>query len=328
MPLYARSMPRPNSLNRPIDRMREGGGQANIPVAFGNIVAMITTEHRLYLIAERGVSSGVFADQIDPKRQNAEIPQIVQREELTYGADTPFIQKTLCTAAALLNPTHLPADFPREEAWMLTLKIAQDAGAVAETVVELKKREIDTRSRMARGEITRHHLPSTPNLKGRTEQAIGQLRSIQISIIKLANFFYPKETSKAPWLDSVQAGFNKEDIFHEQLNIIVMILDEIAVCRNAMIHGDDTKSLHIHDYDLRADGAFIAPTLEVVHPQKPLSRRDIVQYIDSMKDRLVDVFAIFLSIFCDRNVRSISPMFETHVAELPDGELIAGSPFV
>jgi hypothetical protein len=308
--------------------MRDGAGQATIPPAFGNIIAMMTMEHRIYLIGERGVSSGVMADQIDPQRQNVNIPQIVQREELTYGANTQFLQKTLCTAVSLLQPTHLPTNFLTEAALMLTLKISQDLAAVADVIGEFRQHEAATRDKMAQGEVTRKHLPRTPNLKGRVEQAISHLRKVQVGIMAISGYFYPKQTQNAPWIDSVKAGLAQDDPFREYINVALPALEEISNCRNAMIHGDDMKRLEINDYDLGADGIFIAPTLEVIHPQSPLSRRDVIQYLDHMKDRLVDVFAMFLSVFCDRNVRSVAPMFDTHVIELPNGELRAGSPFV
>ena len=95
-----------------------------------------------------------------------------------------------------------------------------------------------------------------------------------------------------------------------------------------MIHGDVTKRLEIIDYDLGADGIFIAPTIWLTHPQTPFERQDIIHYLRNMMDRLVDVYSTFLSVFCDRNVRTSLPMFETRVARLPGGELISGSPFV
>jgi hypothetical protein len=319
-------MPAPNSSRRSIDRMRDGGGRATMPVECGRIVAMMAMEHRLYLIGEHGVSSGVMADQIDPERQNADIPQVVQRREMNYGVDAPFIQQTLCAAVALVDATYLPEGFPREAALTLALEAAQELAAVTDTVAELRQREASTRERLAASGIDRRHLPTTPNLRGRVEQSIGHLRKVQVGIVTLANLFYPKAASTAPWADSVRMGL-QDDPFQEYLDFAVVVLSEIANCRNAMIHGDAMRRLEIRDYDLGADGNFVAPTIEVTHPQTPLARRDAVQFLDVTKDRLADVFANFLSVFCDRNVREMPGMFDTHVASLPDGELRRGSPF-
>lgn len=322
-------MRKPNPLARPIDRMRDGAGQAAIPAGFGNIVAMVPIEPRLYLIGEYGVSSGVFADHIDPQRQNPNIPQIVQRVELNYGATTPFVQNTLCTAAALLEATHLPDNFPKEAALMLALEIAQDFASISDAIAELREHESITRQRILAGEVTRKHLPSTPNLKARTEQSINQLRSVQVKISKFSSYFYPKNTIKESWAEPIKAKLSEtDDPFLNYIDSAVVILNEIANCRNAMIHEDESKYLTIIDYDLNADGSFIAPTLELIHPQTPFSRRNIPQFLNGTKDRLSDLFMNFIAVFCDRNVRNFSPMFKTHVVRLPDNELRAGSPFV
>ena len=192
-------MPKTDSSRRPIDHMREGGGQAAIAPEFGKIVAIMPAEHRIYLIAERGVSSGVMADQIDPDRQNPSIPQIVQRQELTYGADTPFIQNTLCVAVALLNSTHLPEGFPKEGGLMLAFNVAQEVAAVVDIVAELRQYGALTLAKMTRGEVTRAHLPRTPNLKGRVEQAIGHLRKVQLEIQRMSGLFYPRAAPNVPW---------------------------------------------------------------------------------------------------------------------------------
>ncbi len=320
-------MRKKNPDSRPIDLMRDGPGNAAIPAKFGNIVAMMTTEERIYLIGERGISSGVFADQIDPQRKTLNIPQIVQRDELNYGAESSFVQRTVCAAAALLDPNYLP-DFPKESGLMLALRAAQDLAAVTDIIVELRQHEAATRARLAGGEITRKHLPSTPNLKGRTEQAINHLRKVRVGLLELSGYFYPKVTPKSPWSESVRAGFIEGDPFHEYLTWAASALNEIANCRNAMIHPDHVKSLEIFDYDMNADAMLIAPSLQLNHPDTPLARRDVVQYLERSMDQLVDIFATFLSEFCHRAARSMAPIFVTQVSALPDGQLRSGSPFV
>jgi len=302
--------------------MRDGGGKGEVPAGFGNIVTMASADHRIYFIAQHGISSGLMADQIDPDRQNPNIPQLVQREELPYGATTPFIQRTFGAAAELMDPTHLPEGFPKDRGLLIALAAAKDLAAVADTVADLRAREAEVRVRMDRGEIKLTHLPSTPNLQGRGEQTIGHLRAVQVGLFELAGLFYPKARANAPWIESVRKGFAPEDDFNHYLDGAVGALAEIANCRNALIHPDAQKSVTITDYDLRADGALVAPTIEVRHPETPVSRRDIVQFFDVQIGIVADIFETFLGVFCDRNVRDFGyGIFETRVVPVSDGGL-------
>jgi hypothetical protein len=68
-----------------------------------------------------------------------------------------------------------------------------------------------------------------------------------------------------------------------------------------MIHGDDVKRVIILDYTLEPDQTLIAPTVEVVHPNTPLPRMDVGQFLrdalESMSMALEDITVIC----CDRN---------------------------
>lgn len=312
--------PRPEP-RRLIDKIRESGGRGEVPPGFGNIVATTTADHQVYFIAEKGVSSGVMADRIDPERTNPDIPKLVQREELPYGATTPFVQRTFGAGAELLDLTYLPEGFPRERALMIALAAAKDLAAVADTVAELRASEADVRARMDRGEITKALLPRTPNLQGRTEQAIAHLRSVQTGLIELATIFYPKARRNSIWAESVRSGLRSDDPLLERIDDIVAALDVIANCRNAMIHPDAEKGVQITDYDLQADGAFVAPTVEVRHPETPVPRCDVAQFLDVQIDVLAEIFETFLGAFCDRSPRRFEGVFVSRVVQVPDGGL-------
>jgi hypothetical protein len=118
--------PRLNRNDRSIDRRRNGAGQAIVEGDVGPILTVFPhREARLFFICERGVTSGQMADQIDPERTNPNMPQFVQTPELTHGASAPFIQRTLCVAAALFDQTYLPAHVSKDDAFALALEAAR-----------------------------------------------------------------------------------------------------------------------------------------------------------------------------------------------------------
>lgn len=140
-----------------------------------------------------------MADQIDPERKSVDLPEIVQTIELNYGSDTPFMQHTVCVAAELFNQTYLPERVGRDPAFELATGTAHDLAAVADTIRELRESEAITRARIERGELRRDVVPGTRNLKGRIEQALAQLRKVQIATTKLCDMFYPRSTPRVPF---------------------------------------------------------------------------------------------------------------------------------
>jgi hypothetical protein len=187
--------PRLNRNDRPIDCRRNGAGQARVEGDVGAILKVFPhREERLFFICERGVTSGQMADQIDPGRTNSNLPQFVQTPELTHGASAPFIQRTLCVAAALFDQTYLPAHVSKDEAFALALDAARALAEVEDTIIALHANETEIRRQLASGERKQHVVPKTPNLKARVEGAVGQLGEVALLAQKLADLFYPRPT--------------------------------------------------------------------------------------------------------------------------------------
>lgn len=326
-------MRRPEPPNRRhIDRFRDGAGQAQIEGGTGAIVRMITieSEHRLYFLTERGLASAQMADQIDPERQNPNIPQFVQRMDLSYGADAPFMQRSLCVGAELFQQAYLPERIAKDAPLTIALSVAKEFAEVADTIKALSENEAETRARLGRGEIQIGVIPRTPNLNGRIEQAVHHLRAVQLAIVRLCDLFYPRRPPKAKFntsfLAAVRAAHPEDASMIENSEIGVGVLDRIANFRNAVIHhADGDKRLICSDYELRADGSLLAPTIAIEHPQTPVLRQDAVRFLDQQLEDLSATFEMFVVLLCDRNARNWDIGLLSYVAAMPEGQLRNGS---
>lgn len=314
--------------------MRDGGGHAEIGGDTGAIVRMVTmeSEHRLYFVTERGLASIQMADQIDPERQNPNIPQVVQRMDLRYGADTPFMQRSFCVGAELFQQVHLPEGVGKGPPLAIALSVANEFAGVADTIKELAASETEIRARLARGEIRMDSIPTTPNLKGRVEQAIHHLRTVQVAITRLADMFYPRNPPRAPFNVSLMAAVraaHPDDVpIIESFEAGLTVLDRIANYRNAVIHAaDGDKRLFCSDYELRPDGSLLAPTIEIQHPQTPVARLDAVHFLHQQLEDLSATFEMFVVMLCDRNARDMGVGLLSYVEAMPEGQLRDGSRF-
>ena len=80
-------MKNPSDKQRPIDRLRDGGGSltVNTPDDDTPIREMISTGDRLLVVKDKGVYEVTLADRIDPERTNPAVPNTIQKI-LPFGA--------------------------------------------------------------------------------------------------------------------------------------------------------------------------------------------------------------------------------------------------
>lgn len=318
--------------NRPIDRLREGPGRAEIPPGHGSIISMKVIGDRMYFLAERGFTSGVMADQIDPERTNPRIPFVIQRVEIPYGVEHPFMQKTVCVAFELINQTYLQNDIDVDECLTLAVSNAISLASVMDVVNEMIGHQGATRAAGKAGKLSAGHLPHTLNLKSKVHQSLAALRDVEVAIKKTVSKFYPKEAPNDAWDKKFKAELissrDKTEGFVDHVNMIWKVMEEVADHRHAMIHADETKSLKIYDYELDPKGAFVAPTIEILHPRSPVARRDTAQFLESQTMKIANVYENLLGYLCDLNAREPSVKFEHHVTSLPAEQRRHGSKLV
>ncbi len=312
---------------RRIDRMRDGAGSARIPDGHGNIIAMKGIGSRMYFLAEKGVTSAVFADQVDPERTNPNIPFVIQRSELGYGVESTFVQKTLCVAFELIDETHLPDHVSTDGLLEIALGVASSLAEIIDFVQEISSSQDNLRNQ----KIDIRYLPRTNNLIGKVKQCISHLRDVENAIKRTTMIFYPKASHTDPWdkalkIDAQGYASNPSAIAH--LASMTEFLDQIAGYRHAMIHPDESKRVIINDYELNARGSLVAPTIEIIHPRYAVGRQDVIQFLKERVDSISCVYESFLAWLCNFNARAVQTIFDTRVAILPEGESRNGSRLV
>ena len=81
---------------KPIDLKRNSAGSAEIGTKEeGAILDMPKIGERLLVIKEKAVFEFMFADNIDPKRTNINLPNNIQKQILNKGADSEIVSRTL-----------------------------------------------------------------------------------------------------------------------------------------------------------------------------------------------------------------------------------------
>jgi hypothetical protein len=103
---------------RPIDVLRNSAKSGRIGGDGDDsaITEMIPIGDKLYIVKERGIYAMQLADQIDPQRTNAGIPD-TQQKILPIGSDDPLVARTLMKAHTLFNPTLMDLHEYDAHAW-------------------------------------------------------------------------------------------------------------------------------------------------------------------------------------------------------------------
>jgi len=120
---------------RPTDYMRESGGSFTIKSQDDGtpISELLTLNDGLLLLTQKAIYEVKLADQIDPKRENPNIPPIVQRRILDIGTDSELVGRVLLTARKLFRKEFLPRSIDLTQAMTLAYEALMDIVAMQST---------------------------------------------------------------------------------------------------------------------------------------------------------------------------------------------------
>lgn len=314
-----------------IEMVRGRAGSATIPDGLGNIVLAQAIRGRLYIIAQNGICSSVFADQIDPERSNIDLPNLIQRVDLNYGAETNFVQRTICLGSELLKPGFLSQNFDLERALEICLESAYLFGAIQDSLNELVTEQTKLRAEDNEGKIRPDLLPQSPRLDSRVKQFIHTFRDLSTSIKALTLLFYPKagKQRNEPWEERFKAAASlargSESDFVGQLEAKLAFLEDVDSIRNALVHPDKKKWIKIRNYEMQSDGKIIPPTIEVETAQLKIPRMDLTEVLLQVTEHMSAVFEAIVCSLCDLNAAKFGEVITFGVVELPDSQRGSGS---
>lgn len=308
-------------MKRPIDLQREGGAQASVPDG-KPIIRMFVFADRLFFMTPSSIFAAKLADEIDPERLNSAIPQVVQQEELAYGADDDLVRGTVSITDELLKngAPHLPEGFDIARSQALALETAQELAAISDEIRWLHSKQEEVNEGLAAGRWNRAFIPRTQNLRGRTEQALSHARQAALNIIAIGELFYPRARPNLPWRAALEGALHRhlpaDDPFLATFGEIADDLESAIQHRNAAVHPDKMKWVRCLDHELSPNDKVLAPTIEIMHPAWAVDRTDVCQYLEVRLGELIAAYELVLAICCDRNVRNFGP-FVTFVAQRP-----------
>jgi hypothetical protein len=189
-----------------IDRIRNSALSMKVGEAGdGRICTMIDMHHSLFSIHEPAIYAVQFADQTDPQRTNAAVPNTHQKI-LSTSAQDPEVARTYLTAHALFKTMHLGDQFDEKKSLELAFDILSDIAAMVEMQKSLdaatkeaieKFEALSAKNRSLR-------LPALSDASHRYDAFTQKIGHAVDTLEQIARLFYPNEITNK-WVDSLTA---------------------------------------------------------------------------------------------------------------------------
>ena len=227
---------------RPIDRLRSSAISMEIDDADdgSRISEMISMGGKLLIVKEHSIHAIQLADQIDPERTNARIPN-TQQKLLAMGADDPIVARIFLTGHTLFSKTALGQDFDEAKGLCLALALLQSLVAMNGMLIALETAETEAKTRHEQQGQQRRGLllPSIPELKARCEAFAQKAGHVVNSLEQISKIFYAKEISKK-WIDSLAAlvtkRYGSDSPFSQHMTAVRPLLLILLDMRNLIEH--------------------------------------------------------------------------------------------
>lgn len=294
---------------RPIDVKRERGGAADIGTSTeGAITDMFEHDGKLIVIKEKAVYEFMEADHIDPKRENPDLPNDIQRLILNQGSDSEIVCRTLIMAKILFKTGLLKASLDTRQVLVLVLEALRELIAMDNEVtdyLEIEKK-VSGEYEERKGKAVSYALPSVSDVITRCKTIFQKADHVTQTLMEIVTHFYPDDgftkQSHFPKLHSFsKATYGDEDPFTLFIGDALAYLELIRALRNCLDHR--LPEVKIKDFELQVNSNVICPTIEIDFRGSKLDRISLNTYLPIATTNILTVFEQLLAYLCDKNVR-------------------------
>ncbi len=305
---------------KPIDQMRTAAFSMKIDADAGAIREMIPIGDAMYLVADRAIYSVRLADQIDPQRTNAAIPN-VQQKVCGLGATHPAVAAILLTAQTLFDQKILGAGFAQDIACKLALDLLLDIAALIGMRDSLARAEADARTVFEKRQHQERglDLPVVEDIESRVDALSQKAGHVVATLRSLAVLFYGNVLPRK-WLDGLEKlaidRYGADAPFSMFLRDARPFLLDVIGLRNAIEHPATDNHIAVHNFRLMPTGAIALPSIEIVRAGKDRDTAGVSPFLTRLIDDLLLVGEMFIVHLAGTHVQPFSgiPVF---VTELP-----------
>jgi len=306
---------------RPIDIQRDCGGQFKLesPDDGTTITDMFELNDSLLIATQKSVYEVKVADQIDPKRENPNIPHNVQRRILALGTDSELVSRTLLTAKNLFRKDFLPDSVNAKQALTFSFEALTDMVAMQTTAAEYElaeQKEIQA-AQSRTPQQKSFALPSVTDVKTRCKTFFQKADHVEQTIWDIVRLFYPNIQAKCNFdklRDYLKDAYGVDDGFTKFIDQALPFLKMVRNARDCLDHRN-AKGVVITDFTLSADGKISQPTIAINFRDTQQPPVDISLLMPKVVESMMNVFDNLIASLCSKNTVS---RFPAQVGVIPE----------
>jgi len=308
---------------RPIDRIRNSGGHANIGTPEdGAIIEMKNIGGRLIIIKERSIYEMVFADKIDPERKNINLPPTINKLIIDKGAESEVVARVLLTAKTIFKPEYLIDTIDCDAVLSLVIDMLSEIFILEKEIneySELEKKEAEAYNKR-RTEKNAFQLPSIVNLESRCKTIFQKADHIEQILMDIIFRFYPNHLTKQSHFpkfhDVIKSIYGDEDSFSKFIENTLYFMTLIRNLRNEFDHRLD--KVKVTNFELQENGSVLSPTIELKNRYVKLERTSLKNFLDITNKNLVEIIEVTFGFLAGRNVRTTGMKYQ--LREIPENK--------
>ncbi len=307
---------------RPIDMIRDSALSMRVGAPEdGAICEMISIGDQLHIVSEHAIFAVQLADEIDPVRTNAAVPNTNQKV-LSYGAKDAAVGRILLTARAMFKASHLGREFPEQKALKLAFDLLRDVAAMLDMHVDLVK-VVETATGEVDAQVNADRslaLPAVGDAKSRCDAFAQKVGHAIDTMKEIARLFYPGELNRK-WIDSlIRVTAQKHGDDEPLSRFMVEVRDSLLFMRkirNMVEHPKDDEHVIVHDFRQTPKMTIVSPHVEIVRHGESVSSQDLRTFMTEITEELLSIVEMFIALLCGANAEPFTG-FPLLVVELPE----------
>jgi hypothetical protein len=312
------------SEKRPIDRIRESGGHADIgTIEDGAIMDMQNVGGRLLIIKERSIYEMIFADTIDPQRTNINLPPTIHKLIIDKGTESETVARTFLTAKTIFKPDYLPSTINCETLLSLTIDMLSEISLLEKEIREYQEIEdkVSAEYEKRRSQKGAFELPSVVNLESRCKTIFQKADHVEQILMDIITRFYPnqgltKQSHFPKFHEVLQKIYGNKDGFAEFISKTLYFMRVVRELRNGLDHRLPTVT--VTDFELQTDGSILAPTITLNHKEIKLDRTSLSEFLKLTAKNLIEIVETTFAFLAGRNVKTDGMPYQ--LREIPENE--------
>jgi hypothetical protein len=290
----------------------------------GVLTGMIALSDVAFMVKERATYRLLMADDVDPDRENINIPHSVQRA-LAAGSDSDLVARTLLTADELFPKTYFADEVRREIVWG-TVEIAKNLLSALEIVDALRAR-VDELSQPVEVKNRAATLPTVGPLEQRVNAFVQAAHSAVQQLYDLPRSFinFPPKGWPDNFTEAVQSKWGDEHRFTHFARSTTPFVKFVRNARHCVEHRRDDQRIDARDFHLTKDGRLNRPTVTIVHGATPLDTTDLMEFMTSILGQLIEVIEAMLAHLADATRPESFAGLPLAISEVPVDQRRTGS---